>query len=277
MVEQVVVEVMWIYLCDVVLYYSEIIVEDCQCVEQCCCILNDEFNYCVKNIIVLVKLIVLQIGVYVVMVEEYLILLEGWLRVFVFVYDQLLVGISGDLIMLLEVEVSLYCYGLVFDCVVIVGQFVGFDDWIFGVMVLVVYELMINVVKYGVLLIVEGKLLIVWDLLLVGDCWIIWCESGGLLVKKLLWIGFGSKLVYIMMFYDLGGLIVIDFVEIGLVVMLMILVGYIIDVLLQLLVLFVVEVMVDMFVGFDVLLVEDQVLIVMDIEDMLMWLGVCWV
>jgi light-regulated signal transduction histidine kinase (bacteriophytochrome) len=271
--EQAVAEATRTYLRDVVLHYSELTAEDRLRAEQRRRILNDELNHRVKNIIALVKSIALQTGAHAASVEDYSTSLEGRLRALAFAHDQSLAGTSGDLTTLLDAEASLHRYGATPDRVVISGQPIGLDDRTFGVLALVVHELMTNAAKYGALSVADGRLSIAWTLDAAGDCTIRWKERGGPKVAKPSRTGFGSKLVHSTMSYDLGGSVEIDYAEAGLQARLIIPAAHITEAPVAPEPGSVADSVADPLTGLDVLLVEDQALIAMDTEETLMRLG----
>ncbi len=162
--EKAVAEATRTYLRDVVLHYSELTADDRLRAEQRRRILNDELNHRVKNIIALVKSIALQTGAHAASVEDYSTSLEGRLRALAFAHDQSLAGTSGDLTTLLDAEASLHRYGTSPDRVIITGDPIGLDDRTFGVLALVVHELMTNAAKYGALSVPDGQLSIGWTI-----------------------------------------------------------------------------------------------------------------
>jgi len=261
------------YLRDVVLHYSELTAEDRQRAEQRRRILNDELNHRVKNIIALVKSIALQTGAHAASVEDYSTSLEGRLRALAFAHDQSLAGISGDLTTLLDAEASLHRYGATPDRVVISGTPVGLDDRTFGVLALVVHELMTNAAKYGALSVPDGRLAIAWTLNADGDCTILWSETGGPKVETPSRTGFGSKLVHSTMSYDLGGSVDIDYAEGGLQARLVVPAAHIVEAPKPSSEALISDLTSIGLRGLDILLVEDQALIAMDTEETLMRLG----
>ncbi len=261
------------YLRDVVLHHSEITAEDRLRTEKRRRILNDELNHRVKNIIALVKSIALQTGAHAASVEEYSLSLEGRLRALAFAHDQSLAGTSGDLTTLLDAEASLHRYGSRPERVTIAGRPVGLDDRTFGVMALVVHELMTNAAKYGSLSVPEGTLAVAWTIAPDGDCRISWTERGGPRVEKPSRTGFGSKLVHTTMAYDLGGSIDIAFEPTGLVANLVIPASHITESAPRVETAPRSDGATHALRGLDVLLVEDQALIAMDTEETLVRIG----
>jgi light-regulated signal transduction histidine kinase (bacteriophytochrome) len=271
--EQAVAEATRTYLRDVVLRYSEVTADDRKRAEQRRRILNDELNHRVKNIIALVKSIALQTGAHAASVEDYSTSLEGRLRALAFAHDQSLAGTGGDLTTLLEAEASLHRYGATPDRVLITGRPVDLDDRTFGVLALVVHELMTNAAKYGALSVPEGRLSVAWTLNDRGDCVIDWHETAGPIVEKPSRTGFGSKLVHSTMSYDLGGSVDIDYAEAGLRARLVIPAAHVSEGSGADAVAETVDGATNALHGLDILLVEDQALIAMDTEQTLTQLG----
>lgn len=214
--DMAVAEAIRTYLRDVVLRYNEMTAEARHRDEQRRQVLNDELNHRVKNIISLVKSIALQTGVHAVSVAEYSTSLEGRLRALAFAHDQSLAGSGGDLTTLVEAEASLHRYGGFPGRVTVEGPPVGLDDRTFGVLALVVHEMMTNAAKYGALSVPEGRLVLRWSIDAEGGCQILWEEMDGPDVKVPERIGFGSKLIASTIEYDLRGGAQIDYAPDGL-------------------------------------------------------------
>jgi light-regulated signal transduction histidine kinase (bacteriophytochrome)/CheY-like chemotaxis protein len=194
------------YLRDVFLKQNEATAEERGRMEHRRRVINDELNHRVKNIITLVKSIAVQTGAHAETVAEYSSSLEGRLRALAFAHDQSLSsGAGGDLETLIEAEAGLHRYGADFDRVAAIGDRVRLNDRAFGVVALVVHELMTNAAKYGALSVPSGRLEIAWTYTVGGDCEISWVETGGPRVAPPSRQGFGSKLIQTTMIYDLGG------------------------------------------------------------------------
>lgn len=274
--EMAVAEAIRAYLRDVVLRYNEATADERDRTEQRRRVLNDELNHRVKNILSLVKSIARQTGANAASVEDYAASMEGRLRALAFAHDHSLeTGSGGNLETLIEAEASLHRYGSAADRVSAQGPAIGLSERTFGVVALVVHELMTNAAKYGALSNDTGHLAISWKMTEGGDCCLVWHEHGGPRVSPPTRTGFGSKLIQTTMGYDLGGSAEIDYDPSGLRVKLIIparhlgphrsgvtmaptesqSIGGV------------------AFRDLDVLLVEDQALIAMDTEEMLTTLG----
>jgi light-regulated signal transduction histidine kinase (bacteriophytochrome)/CheY-like chemotaxis protein len=194
------------YLRDVFLKQSEISAGERNRLEHRRRVLNDELNHRVKNIITLIKSISMQTGAHAETVAEYSSSLEGRLRALAFAHDQSLSAtVGGDLATLVEAEAGLHRYGSAVERIVANGTKVRLNDRAFGVLALVVHELMTNAAKYGALSVPDGQLRIDWHYTEAGDCEIAWVESGGPHTSAPTRQGFGSKLIQTTMVYDLGG------------------------------------------------------------------------
>ena len=272
--DRVVAESIRTYLRDVVLRHTEATEEERERADKRRRMLNDELNHRVKNIIALVKSIALQTGANAKTVEDYSRSLEGRLRALAFAHDQSLSGIGGDLLTLMEAEASLHRYGERPDRVVVDGPPVGLNDRAFGVVALLMHEMMTNAAKYGSLSTPEGKLVIDWTMTNEGDCDLHWTESDGPPVHAPENSGFGSKLIRTSIEYDLGGKVTIDYNPAGLVGHFVLPARHVTP-----------PTMTRMptpqismsspnaLKGLSILLVEDQALIAMDAEDALIKLG----
>jgi light-regulated signal transduction histidine kinase (bacteriophytochrome)/CheY-like chemotaxis protein len=263
------------YLRDVVLRHAEATAEERARADRRRRMLNDELNHRVKNIIALVKSIALQTGANAKTVEDYSRSLEGRLRALAFAHDQSLSGRGGDLLTLMEAEASLHRYGNDEDHVAVSGPALGLNDRAFGVVALLMHEMMTNAAKYGALSNPEGHLSIKWVLSDAGDCEIDWVETGGPEVFAPSTTGFGSKLIRSSVEYDLGGEVDIEYRSTGLVGHFKIPARHVMPPFMTRSLPQSVGVPLtnDRLRGLTVLLVEDQALIAMDTEEALLKLG----
>lgn len=270
-----VAEAIRVYLRDIVLRYNEATSEERERTERRRRVLNDELNHRVKNILSLVKSIARQTGATAASVEDYASAMEGRLRALAYAHDQSLqAGNGGDLATLIAAEASLHRYGAEADRVTIDGPPVGLSDRSFGVVALVLHELMTNAAKYGALSVPEGRLSLSWRISAEGACVLRWLEENGPAVSMPTRSGFGSKLIQTTMEYDLGGSALVEYRPTGLHAELVIPETHLVAS---------AEVMpggapavsrpTQALHQLDVLLVEDQALIAMDTEDTLLKLG----
>jgi light-regulated signal transduction histidine kinase (bacteriophytochrome)/CheY-like chemotaxis protein len=263
------------YLRDVVLRHAEATAEERAHADRRRRMLNDELNHRVKNIISLVKSIAMQTGANAKTVEDYSRSLEGRLRALAFAHDQSLSGKGGDLLALMEAEASLHRYGNDEDHVVVDGPPLGLTDKAFGVVALLMHEMMTNAAKYGALSTSEGHLSIKWTQATTGECEIEWVETGGPAVVAPSEFGFGSKLIRSSVEYDLGGQVTIDYRPSGLIGHFRIPARHVMAPFMTRSIpqSTTVPAIADQLVGLTALLVEDQALIAMDTEQALLKLG----
>ena len=272
--ELTVAETIRSYLRDVVLRVSEVTADERTRAEQRRRVLNDELNHRVKNIISLVKSIALQTGAHAADVSAYSASLEGRLNALAFAHDQSLSagGGVGDLETLVEAEAALHRYGAD-DRVVTSGPRVGLDDRAFGVVALVIHEMMTNAAKYGALSVPGGRLEVAWTTEPDGDCVLTWRERDGPPVSPPRRMGFGSKLITSTIEYDLGGSAQVDYAADGVVARFVIPGAHVQENLLPAAARPHHPSGTTPLRGLNVLLVEDQALIAMDTEVMLRLLG----
>ncbi len=150
-------------------------------------------------------------------VEDYGQTLEGRLRALASAHDQSLDGSKSGLIgTLVETEADLYRDNAAPDKVIIEGPPLGLDQRAYGVLSLVIHEMMTNAAKYGALSTPLGQLRIHWKLLPTGECEISWLETGGPVVVQPTRTGFGTKLIRSSFEYDLRGKVHIEHRSTGL-------------------------------------------------------------
>jgi light-regulated signal transduction histidine kinase (bacteriophytochrome)/CheY-like chemotaxis protein len=239
-------------------------------------LLNSELNHRVKNILALVKSIAIQTGTSAATVDEYTAAFEGRLRALSYAHDQSFAGgDGGGLRELIEAEAGMHRFGPVPDRVTISGEPVGLTERAFGVVALLLHEMMTNAAKYGGLSVPSGRLDVAWNIEDNGDCRITWTESGGPEVVAPTRRGFGSKLIEKTVAYDLGGEVEMDFAKEGLRAQINIPAEHLHAVVAQIDVAEDATDVVDekILQGLSILLVEDQALIAMDTEELLSTLG----
>jgi len=274
--EQGVAEAVRTYLRDVFLKQHEMTAEERNRLEHRRRILNDELNHRVKNIISLVKSIATQTGAHATNVADYSTSLEGRLRALAFAHDQSLSNsVGGDLATLIEAEAGLHRYGDQANRVTAGGDDVRLNDRAFGVLALVVHELMTNAAKYGALSSAQGQLNIRWSRTADGGCEILWAESEGPPVAVPTGSGFGTRLIQSTITYDLGGVADITYAPAGVSARLVLPGRHLLEGGAAEHVGLAGEDPVEQvpLAGMSVLLVEDQSLIALDTEEMLRRLG----
>lgn len=262
------------YLRDVILRYKEATVEQRSRADRHRRLLNDELNHRVKNIISLVRSLAVQSGTKAETVADYTRALEGRLSALAFAHDQSLDGNGGTLAALVDAEASLHRFGASVDRVTTSGPPLSLDDRAFGVMALLLHEMMTNAAKYGALSVPEGKLDISWLRDQDGNCQVEWSETGGPAVTTPTKRGFGSTLIENTITYDLGGRVSIDYAPAGLRASFVVPASHV-RVVTAAMPIAPRQTSTELrpLTGKTVLLVEDQALIAMDLEDVLRQLG----
>ncbi|MBB3808509.1 HWE histidine kinase domain-containing protein [Pseudochelatococcus contaminans] len=206
------------YLRDVILKQNELSAEERARTEQRRRILNDELNHRVKNIISLVKSIALQTGAAAATVSDYTASLEGRLLALANAHDQSLGGGGGGSIAsLIDTEANFHRHEGSPERITISGPGVLLDNRAFGVLSLVIHEMITNAAKYGALSTPGGQLAISWRLKDDGDLELNWSESGGPPVATPKRVGFGTRLIRSSIEYDLRGTADLSFPPSGLV------------------------------------------------------------
>lgn len=185
-------------------------------------VINEELNHRIKNVLSLVKSIATQTGASATSVAEYSSILEGRLHALASAHDQSLGDGGGSLAALIEAEAVLHRTGTAPDRVVARGPDLLLGDKCYGVLALVIHEMMTNAVKYGALSQPDGRLVVAWSHDAEAGLVIDWRETGGPAVVPPRRYGFGSRLIRSSVEYDLRGHAEIDFAPEGLVARLVI-------------------------------------------------------
>lgn len=180
-------------------------------------LINEELNHRIKNVMSLVKSIALQTGASAGSVSEYSSVLEGRLHALASAHDRSLGESGGSLAALIEAEAVLHRSDTAPDRVLVTGQDLHLSDKAYGVIALVIHEMMTNSMKYGALSVPEGRLTIQWSLDPAIGLIMDWRERGGPEVSPPRRTGFGSRLIRNSMEYDLKGHVETDFDPLGLI------------------------------------------------------------
>lgn len=236
-------------------------------------VINEELNHRIKNVLSLVKSIATQTGSSATSVAEYSTVLEGRLHALASAHDQSLGDGGGSLAALIEAEAVLHRSGAAPDRVLAIGPDVLLADKGYGVLALVIHEMMTNAMKYGALSHPDGRLAVTWALDPAAGLIIDWRESGGPAVVPPRRYGFGSRLIRSSVEYDLRGHAEIDFAPEGLVARFVIPGQHAIAPATQQTADPVEQLPRMSLAGYSVLVVEDQSLIAMDTEETLRQLG----
>ena len=172
--------------------------------------LNEELNHRVKNILALIKSLVSQDVGLGSEVEAYAAALKGRIIALSHAHDQVVRSDGGGLLNgLLRAELGPYMTAT--RETRISGPDIVLDARAYSVLALVLHELATNAAKYGALSVSAGQLDVNWTLTEVGDCRLLWLETGGPAVKTPERSGFGTSLIRRSVPFDLGGESEIDF------------------------------------------------------------------
>ena len=237
-------------------------------------LVNAELNHRVKNIFTLVKSIAAQTGATAASVLEYSESLEGRLRALALAHDQTLAGGAGGAIQtVLLAESRLHRTATYPDRFTFSGPVVHLDERAFGLVALLLHEMMTNAAKYGALSLPDGKVRVTCTRLETGDCAIEWEERDGPPVLTPDRTGFGTTLVRNAIVYELNGAVSIDYASAGVVARFVIPRRFVTETS--------ETALIEAGPAIDetplrakrVLVVEDQLLIAMDTEDLLRKLG----
>ncbi|WP_322994187.1 HWE histidine kinase domain-containing protein [Castellaniella sp.] len=212
----VIAEALRSWLRDAVLTETEATSRDREEASRRRSLINEELNHRIKNVMSLVKSIALQTGASAGSVSEYSRVLEGRLQALACAHDRSLGESGGSLSDLIEAEAVLHRSEAVPDRVLVAGPDLYLSDKAYGVLALVIHEMMTNSMKYGALSIPEGRLTIQWALDPGIGLMMDWRERGGPEVLPPRRTGFGSRLIRNSMEYDLKGHAEIDFDPLGL-------------------------------------------------------------
>lgn len=165
-------------------------------------VLNDELNHRVKNILALIKSLVSHPTEAGTSLDSFILGLKGRILALSHAHDQVVRSDGGgSLHQLLRAELSPYPS----EQITISGDDVGLDSRAYSVMALVLHELATNAAKYGALSVDKGFLVVTTGLDQQGDCFFVWIERGGPIVRQPQRQGFGTVLLNRSVPFDLQG------------------------------------------------------------------------
>lgn len=202
-------------LVETVLHQSELMEEERSRADVRQRMLNEELNHRVKNILAVIKALVSHPVAEGRGLEEHVDSLKGRIQALAYAHDQVVRGDGGGMLgELINAEIS--PYRVPGTDIVLEGEPVWLDSRAFSIMALVLHELSTNAAKYGALSQPGGRLSIGWTMTPTGACIIEWAESGGPVVQPPSREGFGSALIKRGIPYDLGGRSEVDYASQGL-------------------------------------------------------------
>lgn len=154
-------------------------IDDFKCVIECQLVLLVELQYCVCNIMLIIYVIVWWICVLVGSVDEYVECLCVWLMLLVCMQSLLICGVNVGVCLCGMFEEEIVVQILVVVVYYLQGEDVLLLLKVVEVLLLVIYELVINVFWYGVLVYGDGWVDVCWYLQVQdGQLWLglYWCE-----------------------------------------------------------------------------------------------------
>ena len=177
-------------------------------------VLISELNHRVKNILALMGALISRGREAEGTIEEYVRTLEGRIRALAFAHDHITRNSLASFRALLESEAAPFLdesHTLDLD-----GPPLTLDSRSFPIVALVIHELMTNAAKYGALAAENGRLEVRWTHDPEKGLDVSWRESGGPAVREPQRKGFGSVLIERNIPFELGGKAVVRYAREGL-------------------------------------------------------------
>jgi light-regulated signal transduction histidine kinase (bacteriophytochrome) len=175
--ERLIGETLRVYLLDIIVRFSEVILEERRQAEQRQRLLTSELNHRVKGTLELIQSLMLHGYDGDAGVRDFVRRLEGRIKAIALAHDAISVSSSSEIRNLFEAAIAPHVPPG--RPVHISGPAIRLDAKAYTVLALVVHELVTNAEAYGSLSVPDGKLTIRWQIDAAGRLMVLWEEEGG--------------------------------------------------------------------------------------------------
>lgn len=180
--ERLIGETLRVYLCDIIIRFSDVIKQERRQAEQRNRLVVNELNHRVKGTLELIQSLVVHGYEEPGKVQEFVRTLEGRIKAIALAHDATSVVHGAEIGALIERAIALHAIDA--GKIDIAGTDVRLDAKAFTVLALVVHELITNSVQTGALRYSAGRLKVRWQRDGEGSLLLHWEETGGLLANK---------------------------------------------------------------------------------------------
>lgn len=180
--ERLIGETMRVYLCDIIIRFSDVIKQERRHAEQRNRLVVNELNHRVKGTLELIQSLVVHGYEEPGKVQEFVRTLEGRIKTIALAHDATSVAHGAEIGALIERAIALHSIDA--GRIDIAGPDVRLDAKAFTALALVVHELITNSVHSGALRYSAGRLVVRWQRDGEGSLMLHWEETGGLLASK---------------------------------------------------------------------------------------------
>jgi len=174
-----------------------------------------ELNHRVRNILGVIRGLIRQSQPSDEAVKEFVKVIDGRVHALARAHNQITDDHWGPAPMQALIDAETAAFVDEQDRVVSHGEPILLNPQAFSTMALVLHELVTNSTKYGSLSVPEGKVTLDWKRNDSGDLILCWRESGGPLVRKPTRKGFGTTIIHRSVPYDLGGSAKVEYLGAG--------------------------------------------------------------
>ncbi|MEQ1717054.1 MAG: HWE histidine kinase domain-containing protein [Hyphomicrobium sp.] len=200
--ERLIGDTLRVYLLDIIVRFSDVILEERRQSQQRTRLVTSELNHRVKGTLDLIRSLVMR-GADDGAVKPFVRALEGRIAAITLAHEAVSIGNGSDVRGLIEQAISTQSAGI--DQVQIDGLAVKLDAKAYTVLALVVHELVSNAVQFGALSVPQGHLTVRWAVDGRGILVLTWDEAGGPPVRAPVADGLGLNIIRRNIPHSLGG------------------------------------------------------------------------
>lgn len=175
--ERLIGETLRVYLLDIIVRFSEVILEERRQAEQRQRLLTSELNHRVKGTLELIQSLMIHGYDGDVGVRDFVRRLEGRIKAIALAHDAISVSSGSDIRNLLETAIAQHVPPG--RPVRLSGPHIRLDAKAYTVLALVVHELVTNAATYGALSVPDGELTLLWQLDAADRLVLLWQEDHG--------------------------------------------------------------------------------------------------
>ncbi|MGL4396494.1 MAG: GAF domain-containing protein [Hyphomicrobium sp.] len=211
--ERLIGETLRVYLLDIIVRFSDVILEERRQSQQRTRLITSELNHRVKGTLELIRSLVTR-GAGESSVKTFVRALEGRIEAITLAHEALAIGKGSDVRSL--VEQALAMQAVAADQVQVEGHELKLDPKSYTIVALVIHELVSNALKFGALSVPQGHLSVRWAINPNGALVLSWDEIGGPSVRAPTDRGLGLSIIQRNIPHSLGGEADVEFVRTGL-------------------------------------------------------------
>ncbi|MEQ1671767.1 MAG: HWE histidine kinase domain-containing protein, partial [Hyphomicrobium sp.] len=210
--ERLIGDTLRVYLLDIIVRFTDVILEERRQSQQRTRIITNELNHRVKGTLELIRSLVTSAAPDGSM-PEFVRSLEGRITAIALAHDAITLGNGSDVQGL--VEAAFAAQSVAADQVELSGASIQLDAKAYTVLALVIHELAANAVRFGALSVPQGHLIVRWAVTANGLA-LTWEEAGGPALRTPVHTGLGLNIIRRNIPHTLGGEADVQFEKTGL-------------------------------------------------------------